>query len=204
MLKLQARREELLSFDRRYYSLGMIAGVDEVGRGPLAGPVTVCACILPHECELTGIDDSKKLTEKRRELLYEKIREAALDCRVVFVEKSRIDEINILEATREAMTEAVNSLRIRPDIVLCDAMTLPGVPCAQENIVSGDAASYSIAAASILAKVERDRYMTELAKQYPQYHWEKNKGYGTREHMDAIRRYGLTPHHRRSFCKRFL
>lgn len=201
MLKRIARRDEMSAFDRSFAA--PVCGVDEVGRGPLAGPVAVAACILPVDCQIIGIDDSKKLTEKRRNEMYEAIRAEALAYRVVFRSPEVIDRMNILEATRDAMEEAVKSLDVIPETVLCDAMELHGIDIPQVSIIRGDQTSLAVAAASILAKVERDRFMEALDTQHPQYGWARNKGYGTAEHMAALERYGLTPFHRRSFCKRF-
>ena len=180
-----------------------IAGVDEVGRGPLAGPVVTAAVILPQGFDLLGVNDSKKLSEKRREELYEKIMRTALAVSIGMRDWQRIDEINILNATREAMTDAIRNLPFSPDIVLIDALTLdlPEIP--QMPLVKGDSRSISIAAASIIAKVTRDRMMVEYAGQYPGYAFEKNKGYGTKAHYEGLDRLGACPIHRRSFLVKY-
>ena len=179
------------------YSL--IAGIDEVGRGPLAGPVC-CACvIMPLDDIIEGVDDSKKISEKKREKLYDEIIAKAICYSVMFVDEKTIDEINILEATKLCMKNAIESMEIKPDIVLVDAVkgldvTVPTLP-----IIHGDALSYNIAAASIIAKVTRDRLMISLAEKYPEYGFEKHKGYGTKAHIDAIKKYGVLSIHRKSF-----
>lgn len=176
-----------------------IAGVDEVGRGPLAGPVC-CACvIMPLDELIDGIDDSKKISEKKREILFGKIKEKAICYNIEFIDEKTIDEINILEATKKCMANAINNMSVKPDVVLVDAVkgldtTIPTMP-----IIHGDALSYNIAAASILAKVTRDRLMVELSKKYPEYGLEKHKGYGTKVHIEALKQYGATPIHRKSF-----
>jgi len=178
-----------------------IAGVDEVGRGPLAGPVVTAAVILPADFDVLGIDDSKKLSEKKREELFEQIKERAVAWAIGLREPARIDEINILEATKEAMADAILGLSVEPDHILIDALTLPGVPIPQTGIVKGDAKSVSIAAASILAKVTRDRMMVAYDAEYPGYGFAQNKGYGTAAHYAGLKTLGLTPIHRRSFLK---
>lgn len=185
-----------------YYEKGYtnIAGVDEVGRGPLAGPVCAAAVILPKGLIIEGVDDSKKLSEKKREKLYDEIIEKALSYSVVFVDPEKIDEINIRQATHLAMQKAVDGLDIKPDFLLVDGndkIPFSGVEC--DYIIKGDLKFECIAAASIVAKVTRDRYMLEMDEKYPQYGFAKHKGYGTKLHMEAIREYGLTPLHRRSF-----
>ena len=185
-----------------YYEKGYtnIAGVDEVGRGPLAGPVCAAAVILPKGLIIEGVDDSKKLSEKKREKLYDEIIEKALSYSVVFVDPEKIDEINIRQATHLAMQKAVDGLDIKPDFLLVDGndkIPFSGVEC--DYIIKGDLKFECIAAASIVAKVTRDRYMVEMDEKYPQYGFAKHKGYGTKLHMEAIREYGLTPLHRRSF-----
>ncbi len=177
----------------------LIAGVDEVGRGPLAGPVC-CACvIMPLDDIIPGIDDSKKVSEKKREQLFELIKEKAICYNIEFVDEKTIDSINILQATKVCMANAINNMAVMPDIVLVDAVkgldtTVPTLP-----IIHGDALSYNIAAASILAKVTRDRLMVELSTKYPEYGLEKHKGYGTKVHIEALKKYGPTPIHRKSF-----
>jgi uncharacterized protein (TIGR00252 family) len=204
--KEQQRLDEMLIYERGYYEQGIqfIAGIDEVGRGPLAGPVVAAAVILPMGCKIEGVNDSKKLSAKKREELYDVIRETALAYSVGVVSQERIDEINILQATYEAMQQAVEGLSIQPEQILIDAVTIPWVPIPQKGIVKGDAKSISIAAASILAKVTRDRMMEELDEKYPEYGFASNKGYGSAEHIAGIREHGLCPLHRRSFVKNIL
>lgn len=198
---------EMLEFEREYTSkgYGAICGMDEVGRGPLAGPVVVCALVMPLEEDklIDGIDDSKKLSEKRREALYDKILEVAKAVSVVRVDPEEIDEINILNATKKAMRKAVDDIKDKADIAFVDAVKLD-LPIPEVAIIKGDAKSYNIAAASIVAKVYRDRLMYEYAKEYPQYDFASNKGYGTAKHIAALREYGATPIHRRSFIKKFV
>ena len=176
-----------------------ICGVDEVGRGPLAGPVVCAAVIMPIESIIEGVDDSKKLSAKRREQLSENILKNAVACRICRIEPQIIDEINILEATKLCMKQAVEGLEIAPDIVITDGNMTLDISFTQRSFVKGDARSYTIGAASIVAKVYRDKLMEEYAKQYPQYGFERNAGYGTAAHIQAIKQYGLTPIHRRSF-----
>lgn len=178
-----------------------IGGVDEVGRGPLAGPVVCASVILPISCAIEGIDDSKKLSEKKREELYDKIIEEAISYSIEYVFEDQIDELNILNATKLCMAKAINNLSTMPDIMLVDAVTGLDIKCKSKAIIHGDALSYSIGAASILAKVSRDRYMVETDKKYPGYGFAKNKGYGTKAHMDALREIGPCEIHRRSFLK---
>ncbi len=179
-----------------------IAGVDEAGRGPLAGPVTAAACILGSH-KILGLNDSKKLSEKRREELYEEIIRHAVAYSVTFVEPGVIDEINILEATKRAMTQCILRLSIKPDLVLSDAVKIPGITVPCKAIIRGDAVSNSIAAASILAKVSRDRLMREYDERYPGYGFSIHKGYGTSAHYEALRKLGPCEIHRRSFLKSF-
>ncbi len=197
----KARLEEMLRYERELWSSGCryIAGVDEVGRGPLAGPVVTAAVILPEDFDLLGVDDSKKLTPKKRDELFEKIKEAAVCWAIGRREPGRIDEINILNATKEAMLDAVNGLSVRPDHVLIDAVKLPSLDIPQTSLIHGDALSVSIAAASILAKVTRDREMEEMAKVWPGYSFEKNKGYGTKAHYEGLKALGPCPIHRKTF-----
>lgn len=181
----------------------LIAGVDEAGRGPLAGPVACAAAIMPTDCLIDGVDDSKKLSEKKREYLYDQITEKALSYSVVLIDHDVIDEINILNATKRGMEEAIGGLTVKPDIVLLDAVILPlAIPSI--SIIHGDALSYNIAAASILAKVTRDRLMREYDLKYPEYQFAKHKGYGTKLHYEMIEKYGVCPIHRRSFLKKVL
>ncbi|MBQ8291611.1 MAG: ribonuclease HII [Clostridia bacterium] len=199
--------EEKLQFERELLAEGKtyIAGVDEVGRGPLAGPV-VCACVimpLDDASLIVGVDDSKKLSAKKREELAEKIKEKALAYTIVEIDEKRIDEINILQATRLGMKQAVESISIAPDTVLTDGNMTLDITFPQKSVIHGDALSYSIGCASIIAKVHRDALMDEYAKQYPFYGFEKNKGYGTAEHIKGIKEQGLCPIHRRTFTKNF-
>ncbi|MCR4907930.1 MAG: ribonuclease HII [Lachnospiraceae bacterium] len=197
--KERARTYEMFSFEREYSACAYICGIDEVGRGPLAGPVTAAAVILPKDCDILYLNDSKKLTPAKREELSAIIREKCVSFGVGSVDNTVIDKINILNATYEAMRLALKSLSVLPDILLNDAVTIPGVSIPQVPIIKGDAKSASIAAASIVAKVERDRMMVEFDRIYPGYGFASNKGYGSAEHMEAIRKYGPTPIHRRSF-----
>ena len=205
--KLTAERERLYAmreYERKYEAAGFICGVDEAGRGPLAGPVCAGAVILPKDCEILYLNDSKKCTEKRRDALYDEIKEKALSWSVALVDEKRIDEINILQATYEAMRIAIKNLDERPDILLNDALIIPEVDIPQEKIIKGDAKSVSIAAASIMAKVTRDRLMTEYDEKYPQYGFARHKGYGTKAHIEAIKKYGPCPIHRISFIGKFI
>ena len=182
----------------------LVCGVDEAGRGPLAGPVFAAAVILPDQVELQGINDSKKLSEKKRELLFDQIVEKAAAYSVASADEKEIDQINISNATFLAMKRAVQGLSLRPDMVLVDGDRLPQLPMASKAIVKGDALSISIAAASILAKVSRDRVMVKLSEEYPEYGFEKHKGYPTVLHREAILKYGVLPIHRRSFLKKIV
>ncbi len=205
--KLKERLNVMLTHERRLWESGRsyIAGVDEVGRGPLAGPVVAAAVILPQDFDVLGIDDSKKLSPKKREELFDVIREKALAWSVGWVGPERIDEINILEATQEAMTQAVQGLSLQPDHVLIDGnFTVRALALPQTAIVKGDANSTSIAAASILAKVTRDRYMEEMDSVYPGYAFASNKGYGTKAHYDGLKAQGPTPIHRKTFISDYL
>jgi ribonuclease HII len=192
---------EMSTYERKHRAEGfqLIAGMDEVGRGPLAGPVVAAAVILPEDFFLAGIDDSKKLTEKKREEYNQIIRSQALAISISMIQAPEIDAINIYEATKKAMKAAIAGLVPRPDFILIDAMKLE-IPFASESIIKGDAKSISIAAASIVAKVARDSLMKDLAKTYPQYGFEQNMGYGTKEHINAIYTFGITPYHRKSFA----
>ncbi|MBR6969371.1 MAG: ribonuclease HII [Firmicutes bacterium] len=205
--KLKERLDVMLTHERRLWDSGRsyIAGVDEVGRGPLAGPVVAAAVILPRDFDVLGIDDSKKLSPKKREELFEVIKEKALAWAVCWVGPERIDEINILEATKEAMKQAVQGLSLPPDHVLIDGnFTVRALALPQTAIVKGDANSTSIAAASILAKVTRDRYMEEMDEVYPGYAFASNKGYGTKAHYDGLKAQGPTPIHRKTFISDYL
>lgn len=199
-----ARLEAMKEFEREYDGCSLICGVDEAGRGPLAGPVAAGAVILPKDCTILYLNDSKKLSEKRREELFWEIREKAVSYSVGIVGPERIDEINILQATYEAMCQAVSGLGVVPDLLLNDAVTIPELAIPQVPIIKGDAKSVSIAAASILAKVTRDHLMEEYDRQFPQYGFAKHKGYGTAAHVAAIREFGPCPIHRRSFLKNIL
>ncbi|MCM1363915.1 MAG: ribonuclease HII [Faecalibacterium sp.] len=181
-----------------------VCGIDEAGRGPLCGPVCAAAVILPIDCEIDGINDSKKLSEKKREVLYDVIKEKAIAYCAVMVDAKTIDEINILQATFLAMRQAVDGLSVKPDIALIDGNQKPGLDIEQRTIVKGDAKSISIAAASILAKVTRDRYMREMDIKYPEYKFSQHKGYGTKLHYEMIAEHGICPEHRKTFLKKIL
>ena len=195
------RTEEMKRYERQYDAYSYICGIDEVGRGPLAGPVVAGAVILPKNCSLLYLNDSKKLSEKKREELYAGIMEEAVAVGIGYNTPARIDEINILQATYEAMREAVSRLSVKPDLLLNDAVTIPKIDIRQVPIIKGDAKSISIAAASIVAKVTRDRLMVKYDGIYPEYGFASNKGYGSPMHIEAIKKYGLTPIHRKSFIK---
>ena len=182
----------------------VVCGVDEAGRGPLCGPVCAAAVILPLDCEIEGINDSKKLTEKKRDMLFDIIKEKAVAYSVVMVDAATIDEINILQATFKAMREAVETLSVKADIALIDGNQKPGLSIEERILVKGDAKSISIAAASILAKVTRDRYCLEMDEKYPEYQFAKHKGYGTKLHYEMIAEHGICPEHRRTFLKKIL
>ncbi len=179
----------------------VVCGIDEAGRGPLAGPVFAAAVVLPINCEIPGLNDSKKLTEKKREALFDVIMEKAVTYSVASASEKEIDEINILQATFLAMRRAFDGLAVKPDMALIDGNKKPGVDAEEETVVKGDAKSMSIAAASILAKVSRDRYMLEMAKLYPEYEFERHKGYGTKLHYEKISEHGVSEIHRRTFLK---
>ncbi len=202
--KEKARIYALQEYERKYGEYGMICGIDEVGRGPLAGPVVAGAVILPKDCDILYINDSKKLSEKKREELYDVIMCKAIACGIGYASPERIDEINILQATYEAMRQAIENLGVKPDILLNDAVTIPGVEIKQVPIIKGDAKSISIGAASIIAKVTRDRLMVEYDKVFPGYDFAGNKGYGSAVHIAALKEMGPTPIHRRSFIKNFV
>lgn len=195
----------MLTYERELLSKGYryIAGIDEVGRGPLAGPVATVAVIMDLEHIIAGVDDSKKLSEKKRNILFDEIIQHSIAYKVSYVSNEIIDEINILNATKMSMIEAIKGLAITPDIVLVDAVKLD-IDIPTVSIIKGDSLSYSIAAASILAKVSRDRLMYEYATDYPQYAFERNKGYGTAVHIAALKEYGTTPIHRRTFIRNFV
>ena len=182
-----------------------ICGIDEAGRGPLAGPVVVAYVIMPKDSMIEGVNDSKKVSEKKREKLYEEITNTAIAWGVGIIDQREIDEINILNATKKGLTNSLKELEIKPDLILVDALTnidTLGIP--YRSIIKGDAKSYSIAAASIIAKVTRDRIMRQWDELYPEYGFEKHKGYGTKMHIDAIKEYGPCPLHRKSFIKNFI
>lgn len=205
--KLQAERERLelmKEYEYTYAACESICGIDEAGRGPLAGPVVAGAVVLPKDCEILFLNDSKKLSEKRREELFLEIQEKAVTWSVGVVGSDVIDEINILQATYEAMRRAIGGLSEVPDILLNDAVTIPGVEIMQVPIIKGDAKSVSIAAASILAKVTRDHMMAEYDTLFPEYGFAKHKGYGTAAHIGAIKEFGPCPIHRRTFIKNFV
>ena len=195
----------MFEYENKYKDLGLVAGIDEAGRGPLAGPVAVACVIMPLDEDkiIEGINDSKKLTEKKRNLLFEEIKKVAIDYSIVLVDEKTIDEINILNATKLGMKNALNGLKNKPYCVLVDAVKID-TDIKQENIIHGDALSYNIAAASILAKVTRDKLMEEYAKKYPEYCFEKHKGYGTKLHIEMLKKYGKCEIHRDSFIKNFV
>jgi len=207
LAKLEAEKKrmyEMFSYEREHDDCEYICGIDEVGRGPFAGPVVACAVILPKDCDILYLNDSKKLSEKKREELFVEINEKAISVGLGIVSEKVIDEINILQATFEAMRQAINKLSVKPDILLNDAVTIPLVDIPQVPIIKGDAKSASIAAASIVAKVTRDHMMEELDKQYPGYDLAKNKGYGTKAHIEGIKKLGPCEIHRRSFIHNYV
>ena len=191
-------------YEEKYADHAFICGIDEVGRGPLAGPVVAGAVILPKECEILYINDSKKLSAAKRDELYDEIMDKAVAVGLGMASPARIDEINILQATYEAMRQAIDNLKVEPDLLLNDAVTIPEVVIPQVPIIKGDAKSISIAAASIVAKVTRDRLMEEYDKVLPGYGFASNKGYGSAEHIKALQTLGPTPIHRRSFIGHFV
>ena len=203
--KEELRLEEMRIEERTVLELSPIAGVDEAGRGPLAGPVVAACAVIPLDYPFYYLNDSKKMSEKRRESLFEDLQKEAIAFGIGIVSPERIDEINILQATYEAMREALKDMEKRfslsPKILLNDAVTIPGIPITQKAIVHGDAKSLSIAAASVLAKVTRDHIMLEYDEQYPKYGFKQHKGYGTKVHREAILTHGPCPIHRRSFLK---
>ncbi|MBR2303485.1 MAG: ribonuclease HII [Clostridia bacterium] len=195
---------DMLQFEKEYISQGkkLVAGIDEAGRGPLAGPVVVASVIMPVDNIIEGINDSKKLSEKKRNLLFDKIKEVAIAYHIEVINEKVIDEINILNATKLGMKNCIDKLSVVPDIVLIDAVKIDS-DVQTVSIIKGDAKSYSIAAASILAKVYRDNLMLQYDKDYPIYNFSKHKGYGTKAHIDAIKEHGICPIHRRTFVKNF-
>lgn len=203
---MSGKQKIKLDYEKNFPNKFLIAGMDEAGRGPLAGPV-VCACVIMNmqpEFIIDGINDSKKLSAKKREELYDKIKENAINYAICEVDERTIDEINILQATKLGMENCVNNLDVKPDLLLIDALTLDDVPCEQVGVIHGDALSYNIACASILAKVYRDRLMIEFDKQYPEYGFAKHKGYGTKEHIQNLKKYGACPLHRTTFIGHFV
>lgn len=198
------RLEGMREFENKYSDLGAVAGIDEAGRGPLAGPVVAAAVILPKDIFLPFLNDSKKVTEKRRDVLFDQIKQEALAYGIGIASNALIDDINILQATYEAMREAISKLNKTPDILLVDAVHIPDINIKQVGIVKGDAKSVNIAAASILAKVTRDRLMLEYDKIYPEYGFASNKGYGTAKHIEALKAYGACDIHRRTFIGNFV
>lgn len=187
-------------YENKLYALGYeyLAGVDEVGRGPLAGPVVACSIIMPKSPIIEGVTDSKKISEKKRRLLAEQIKSVALDYQIIFISEKEIDQINILEASKKAMIKAITSHQIQPSYVLVDALNLE-LDIPTEGIIKGDLKSYTIGCASIVAKVARDDYMMEMAKLYPEYGFDRHKGYPTKKHLEAIQKYGVLPIHRLTF-----
>lgn len=201
LTKLKEIEEHIHNEEKYKY----ICGIDEAGRGPLAGPVVVASVIMPQESMIEGVNDSKKVSEKKREILFDKIKEEAISYGIGIVWQDEIDEINILEATKKALTESLKELNVKPEVILVDALTkINTLGIEYRSLIKGDAKVYSIAAASILAKVTRDRIMREMDEIYPKYGFAKHKGYGTAYHMQAIKEYGLCPIHRRSFTKNII
>lgn len=200
------RLKNMLEIEDKLYSEGynFVCGVDEAGRGPLCGPVVAAAVILPKDEYIEGVNDSKKLTEKKREKLYDDIMMKAVAVSIGISDVDVIEKVNILNATKLAMKQAIEKLSIKPDYVLIDGNQMIDINIKAETVVSGDAKSLSIAAASIIAKVTRDRMLIEFDKKYPEYGFAKHKGYGTKSHIEAIQKYGLTDIHRPSFCKKFV
>lgn len=204
-LEAEIQRIEIMKqYEKEYEDLGLVCGIDEVGRGPFAGPVVACAVILPKDCSILYVNDSKKLSEKKREELYDIIMEKAVAVGIGLRDNERIDEINILQATYEAMQDAVAKLSVKPAVLLNDAVTIPKIEIKQVPIIKGDAKSISIACASIIAKVTRDRMMYEYDSLYPGYEFGKNKGYGTAAHIEALQKLGPTPIHRKSFIHNYI
>lgn len=198
------RIENMCEYEKKYSEYEYIAGIDEVGRGPLAGPVVTCAVILPKNARILYVNDSKKLSETKREELYDEIMNTALAVSIGIQGPDVIDDINILQATYKAMQQSIHNLKIQPDLLLNDAVTIPDINIKQVPIIKGDAKSISIACASIIAKVTRDRMMADFDKLYPEYDFASNKGYGSSSHIEAIKKYGPCPIHRQSFIKNFI
>ena len=197
------RTHKMYEYERQFPELEYVAGIDEVGRGPLAGPVVTCSLILPKDREILYLNDSKTLSAVKRDELFDMLVDEAVDFSIGIVDNLKIDEINILQATYEAMRNAIDSMKVKPQQLLCDAVKIPGVSIPQLPIIKGDAKSATIAAASIVAKVTRDRMMDEFDKLYPEYGFASNKGYGTKEHIEALKKFGPCPIHRRSFITAF-
>lgn len=204
LVQERERLKQMHFYEEKYSQYRCICGIDEAGRGPLAGPVVAAAVILPKDAEILYLNDSKKLSAKRREELYDEIQEKAIAIGIGMAGPARIDEINILQATYEAMRQAIEKLSVRPQLLLNDAVTIPAVEIPQVPIVKGDAKSASIAAASIVAKVTRDRLMEEYDAALPEYGFASNKGYGSAEHIEALKKYGPSPIHRASFITHFV
>ena len=206
MVEELERLKKMHEFEDQYSEYEYIAGIDEAGRGPLAGPVVAASVILPKDCEILYLNDSKQLSAKRRDELFDEIKQKAIAYGIGIVSQGRIDDINILQATYEAMREAIGRMseKQNPDLLLVDAVHIPDVDIKQVGIVKGDAKSVSIAAASILAKVTRDRFMVEMDKLYPEYGFASHKGYGSKFHIEAIKKYGASPIHRQTFIKNFV
>lgn len=202
--KEQNRLENMLQFEKKYSNYKCICGIDEAGRGPFAGPVVAGAVVLPVGLKIQGLNDSKKISKAKREELFDEIKEKAISYGVGMASPQRIDEINILQATYEAMRDAISNLKVEPDILLNDAVTIPLVQTKQVAIIKGDARSLSIAAASIIAKVTRDRIMEKYALEYPQYGFENHKGYGSLEHRNALKEFGQCPIHRKTFIHNWI
>ncbi|RKQ37467.1 ribonuclease HII [Oceanobacillus halophilus] len=199
---LEMKFKEMCQYEQRAFDNGkqFIAGIDEAGRGPLAGPVVAAAVILPSDFKLLGLNDSKQLNEERRENYFSIIKEKAISYGIAIIDSQKIDEINIFEATKLAMRQAIETLETHPDHLLIDAVNLTDLPCSSESIIKGDARSISIAAASILAKVTRDRLMKEIHIEYPEYDFASNMGYGTKHHIEKLAEFGVTPYHRKTFA----
>ncbi len=195
--------KQIYDFDKRMMdqNIKIIAGMDEVGRGPLAGPVVTCCVVMNYDEMIDGVFDSKKLTAKKRDELFDLIKERAIDYSITLENNETIDQINILQATKKSMRHSFETLKIKPDLLLVDAMKDLNLPCQTVSIIKGDATSYAIACASILAKVYRDRMMDEYAKVFPDYDFQNNKGYGTKKHLEALKTVGKCPIHRESFIK---
>lgn len=202
--KEKERMHEMFAYERKYGQYNYICGVDEVGRGPFAGSVVAAAVILPKDCDILYLNDSKKISEKKRDILYDEIYEKAVAVGIGMASEKVIDEINILQATYKAMQSAIEKLEVVPDLLLNDAVTIPEISIPQVPIIKGDAKSASIAAASIVAKVTRDRMMKEYDAVYPGYQFARNKGYGTKAHIEAIKAQGICEIHRRTFVKKYI